>query len=156
MVFTDFIFDGRIGDLKVGDSIDNIEMKFEIISKEEGDIPSLFELIYIKKCFQVTTLRNKVIGMSFDFDYKIKRLYTVKFENISCDLGYNFSFNDFLFFIKKTNLKFEILNQDMENCIEILILKSNVHLKFINSNFSNLQKVYIFDLNLYNAIRKLI
>lgn len=152
MNFSHFIFKGNIEDLHIGANIKESNLNLENITEQEGDIPSLYQLSVNGKYFQITTLNDLVIGMSYDFEYEVDDYIPINFNEHEYSIGYKSNINDFIEFIKRVKQPFNLI--DLVNSTEVEILKSGVSLKFINAGLSpNLCKAYIYDMSLYNKIR---
>ena len=145
-----FLLSGQFQQLKIGSNIQNIKMPFYNVTIEDGDIPSLYNLEDENESFQFTTLKNIVIGISYDFQYNTKISYNISIENLKFDLGYKTSFADLIAFLKLSNLDFEIDKPKEEDSTEIKLKKSDVLLSFSEYN---LIKASVFDWNLCENIK---
>ena len=150
MDISEFILKGQIENLKVGANISNYKVKLEEVTCEEGDIPSLYEL----GDFQITCLKNIVIGILYDFEYDTEKKYNLKLASKNFKVGFNTKLNDVETFLKEVSLKYELLNSQNDDYKEILLLESKILLRFVNSDYTNLCKAYIFDFELYERIKK--
>lgn len=151
-MFSELIFNGQIGDLRIGASLINSKLKLENITEEEGDIPSLFNLRFKNEDFQITVLKNIVVGILYDFEYEQKKLYNIAIQNKKYRIGHLSNFKEFTKFITQNQIEHKITYSENNDCAEIEIVKSKIHLRFVNSNYSNLCKVWNFDKELYDEI----
>nr|WP_294934876.1 hypothetical protein [uncultured Flavobacterium sp.] len=153
MDISEFIFKGQIKGIKIGDSISNSKMNLEELTSEEDDIPSLHTLEVNSDSFQITCLKNTVIGLSFDFEYETEKMYNLNIKSKNFQIGFKTKLADFENFLKDTNTKYLLADSQNEDSKEIYLTESKVSLRFVNSDFINLCKAHVFDLALYQKLR---
>ena len=148
-MFTELIFNGKIGDLSIGKNVLNSKLKLEKIIEEEGDIPWLYNLNYNGEDFQLTVLKGKVIGIIYDFEYEKSRLFNLELNNKKTEIGYISTFKEFTILVELNKIEHKKVYSENNDYSEILIEKSGISLRFVNENYSNLSKLWNFDSKLY-------
>ena len=141
MNLSELILEKRIYDIKIGESIDKFP-DLELISAEEGDIPGIFGFYVEDLFFEVIVINKVVIGIQFDFQYEIKKPNFFNIEGIEIKLTENTSLQNFIEYLKKVNLEFEIIESKFES-LKVVLKKSNTSFYFDDDN----QK--LFKLNSY-------
>lgn len=154
MILSEYIFNGRIGNLRTGLDIRVIDkkIKLENLQEEEGDIPALYQIIVDRYYFLISVYNNIIIGIEFDFEYDIKRRYKIKYEEFNLTIGFDTIYEDFVKYLILSDVKYKSIFID-ENNTQILIIKSNIVLRFYKySTNKTLFKAQIFDSNLYDHL----
>jgi len=152
MILSEFILNNQIDELKIGSDIRNFKMRFHNITKEKGNVPSLYGLDYKNEYFEITSFKNTIIGISYDFQYNIDELHDIYFENFKFALGYKTSYNDLVEFLKNVNLDFEVHTSNETDNTEVELKKIKITLVFSHNH--KLIKAYIFDRKLHETILK--
>jgi hypothetical protein len=151
-MFSELIVNGQIGDLSIGKNILNSELNLEKITEEEGDIPSLYNLNFEGEDFQITTLKGKVIGILYDFEYEKNRVFNFGINNEELKIGYTSNFKEFSIIVERNKIQHKKAYSKNNDCAEIQIEKSGISLRFVNVNYSNLCKIWNFDRELYETL----
>ena len=151
-MFSEIIFNGKIGDLSIGENILNPELKLEKITEEEGDIPSLYSLNYKDEDFQLTVFKGKVIGILYDFEYEKNRMFNLELNNEKLKIGYTSNFKEFAKFVELNKIEHKKIYSENNDYAEIQIEKSRIYIRFVNANYSNLCKIWNFDNELYETL----
>jgi len=154
MIFSEYIFNGKLLDNVVGDDVDLVKenSRLDIIQEEEGDIPGLYRLSCNGNYFQITTIKNRIVGIEFDFEYDTEKKYLLRDKELDFYIGYTTTYEDCIEFLTTCNVNFKATDFD-ENNSQILIIKSNLILRFYKqSKNKTLFKASIFNLELYNSL----
>jgi len=141
------LLDSKLPALKIGDSIDNIP-NLELICNEEGDSPALYGHDVGNLYFEITVLKNTVIGIQFDFSYGIGKIsFEIAESKIMLDGETELA--DLHSFLKKTNLDFDIFASEIEPK-RIALTNSNSNFYF--SSGEQLLKISNFDWKPYEKL----
>jgi hypothetical protein len=145
MNISKLILDKNLLTIKIGENINSV-LNLELINNQDGDIPALFGYNIGNNYFEITAIENIVIGIKLDFKYET--------ENISFELNGNkiilngeTKFRDLIFFLKNTNLDFNIVESKIEPK-RITLKKSDTNFYFSDED-ERLLIINNFDWNIY-------
>ncbi|TGD56847.1 hypothetical protein [Flavobacterium humi] len=147
MTFSDFIFNGKLGDLSVGGTTYG-KTNLDLVQEEDGDIPGLYEVLNEEQYFQVSTIKNTIVGITFDFEYDTEKSYPIHYQENNYRIGFNTAYADFVAFLETSHIDFKSTTEEGNHTI--FISESKLNLLFYN----NLYKASVFDLDLYNTLTK--
>ena len=154
MIFSEYIFNGKLIDFVVGDAIQMVKEKatLDVMQEEEGDIPGLHQLSYKGDYFQIITIKDIIVGIEFDFEYNTEKKHLVRDKKLDFYIGYTATYEDCIEFLATCNVNFKATDLD-ENNSQIVIIKSNLALRFYKqSKNKTLFKASIFNMDLYNSL----
>ena len=141
MNLSELILERKISDIQIGKGINELE-NLEIIAEEDGDIPGLLGYYINDNFFEIIVVNKRIAGIQFDFTYETEKPNFFNFQEMEVMLNEKTSFQEFIDYLNKTNIEFEIVESKFES--KKVVLKKSIASFYFDDDKQKLFKLSVY------------
>lgn len=148
MDISKLLFNETLAELKIGKAAD-YRNHLEIVTEQEGDIPSIKTLTLNGFDFEITLLDDVILGIQYDFTYEQTDGLFMTVNDEKLMLNHTLVSKDLENFLVSNKINFDLHESNIE---PFTIKLKNLNSAFYFDNDHQLFKISVFDMELYRKI----